>query len=670
MTMPATLAINPEHRVRLHLAQFTSELLQALLRCGKFAQAPLVQAQAQRRPTALHALFSGLMKDRDEFCLSQTAVAGSGILIEGVLPEPVAIGDLLRTGVGAAHHPMLTKLFGERGLASLTLSAGIGLGELSSFLQDFGRLLFPPQGGEGRSEEEWLFAGLPNVSVLWANQLVDAVRPMRWSVRLALSRLRCEWEVAVEDPPPVGGLGRHETDGPAKIRRRAIERAVKSVGQADCLAELMLHADLVSDGEKSARELPVETEIIGAIPPPLLGPILGRLSRTAAGPTRAGDGPKDDPDGYRLRRILTAMAEATLASEAPGSDEGLAAFFRARAIPLQELSAPLKDFIVVRHLARGVLDDTSETVLQLRRDPAAHAALLGPVVAELVRKEHYAPAVTVLALALDLPSAAPRIQEVFYRTNLVPLLLAKLEAGPREARARIADMLVLLDALAVQAVIDFLARSAERGARRIACDVLARIGAPAVPALATHLERNGLPWYVARNLLLVLGTVGHPVATDLRRWLRHGEPRVREAAIQAIAQIYGREAEGALVGLLRDANVRVRTRAVKTLADLQSTHTWFQQFLMDAIRRKALAEREEDEQIQIFACGVVQRLGNAPGADAQGMERTLGEALEARPRRGLLGVLGSGGFRPKSPAVRAAIGETLAALSSPSSERR
>ncbi len=358
-----------------------------------------------------------------------------------------------------------------------------------------------------------------------------------------------------------------------------------------------------------------------------------------------------------------ALAEATVASDAPGGEDGLSAFFRSRVIPLADLSAPLQEFVLVRHLAGGLLEDTSDTLERLCRDPAAYAAILAPLAAELVRRDHYAPARSVLALALEAPTAAPRLREAFYRGHLVPLLLGKVETGPREGRAALAGMLVLLGPLGVEPSIEFLARSGDRGARRTACDVLARIGAPAVPALAAHLEREGLPWYVARNLIQILGTIGHPAPTDLRHWLRHSDPRVREAAVLAVAQIHGREAEGVVALMLRDPHARVRLRAVKVLADLESAHALFLQFLEEALRRKALTEPEEDEQIQILACAVLEGLGKAPDAVVRDIETTLTEALEARPRRALLGVLG-GGFRPKTPAVRAAIAEALAAVRS------
>lgn len=665
MEHPA-LAINPGQRLRSHLAQFANELLQALLRGGKYAHAPLDEVQGQRRITALHALFSGLMKDRDEFCLVRDAVAGSGLRIEGVLAEPVAVGDLLRTGIGAAQHPVLASRFGTCGLVSVSLGAGIDAGELGRFVQDFASLLAQAQGREESTARDRLFGDQPNVFVLWADQLLGGDRPMSWPVRRAASRLRREWEAvdAGGQHAPGGGptgeaAGRGPVAGSREARRRALRRAVLALRRTDWLAELLRQADLIAVAHTAPDVASVEEEIVAALPPAQIGPALARLSRDAAGGARATDAASGAQEASRLRRTLVALAEAAVASGAPEAEGGLAAFFRSRAVPLRDLSAPLQEYVLVRHLVRGLLEDTAANLERLCRDAAAHAPLLGPLAAELLRRDHYAPARSVLALALEVTAAERTGREALGR--LIPLLLAKIETGPREWRTTIADMLVLLGPLGVEPLIQFLARSGDRGARRSACDVLERIGAPAVPALAAHLEREGLPWYVARNLLLLLGAIRDPGPTDLRRWLRHGDPRVREAAIQAVAQIQGREAEGALVGLLRDAHPRVRARSLKALADVESSHACLVQFLEEAVRRKALTEPEEDEQVQILACAVLERLAASPGGAPRHIGTVLAEALEARPRHALLGVFG-GGFRAKGPAVRAAIAEALGAL--------
>jgi len=85
-------------------------------------------------------------------------------------------------------------------------------------------------------------------------------------------------------------------------------------------------------------------------------------------------------------------------------------------------------------------------------------------------------------------------------------------------------------------------------------------------------------------------------------------------------------------------------------------------FMAEAIRRKSLKEKEEDEAVQLQACAALQQLGNFRYGGEGRIEAVLAQALEGPERRGLLGVFGGGGGRAKSPAVQAAIIEALGAI--------
>ncbi len=667
--LDSSVDIDQERRLQSHLAQLLSELLQALFGVGKYAQAAWVQGRGDRRLAGLHSLFRGLMRDRDELSLSRDAAEATGVLVEGILPEPITLGALLHTGFGGVLVPRLLSFFATRGLASVSLRSELASEELEQFLWAWACL---PPISPGRRDPPGTIravAGLRNVSILTTSQLVGLDRPLTWSAQLALSQLACDLVAIAHQSESSGqapglsatsGASILEASALAEGQCEAFQRAVRRVGRAELLAELLRHADILVPAAESAGEIALEKGLIAAIPPALLGPTLAELTRIAGPPDRAAD--------PRLQPILVRMAEATLASGAPDRDEALAAFFRSRAVPIEGLSAPLRDFVLVRRLVRELLGDASATLARLHQDPEAHAPFLGPLLVELVRGGHHHLAAPVLALALAVPEATSRLREVVGRERVVPDLLAKFETGTREQRSEIADLLVLLGSMAVELLIAFMARSGDRGARRGACDVLRRIGAAALPNLTAHLERPGLPWYVVRNLLFVLSSIGGQVAVDLRPFLRHSHPRVREEAVHALVQIHGREAESALVAALRDPHPGVRARAVMAMADLRSDHLGFLRFLVEAIRRKGLTEPEEDEQVQNLACTALQRLGNIPYPGGRRIDAILAEALAAGRKRAVLGVLG-GGFRAKPPAVQAAIAETLAALGSPAAAR-
>jgi len=676
------LAIDPAQRLRSHLAQFLGEFAQALFGCGRYAHSLSTEARSDARLEGLARLFHGMMGDRDELCLVRGTAEAGDLQVEGLLRDPVGLGDLTPTGVGTALLPRLATFFQRRGLACLRLQPGFTAEELGRFLQTL-RRLSPLAESEASLHSPDRSERFRHLSFHRMGQLVEADRPIPWRVRLALSQLRSDLAEAGEASPPAshvdiaeGGKDRPAPNDPAWIgtlkgedqRRHVIQRALCWVGPAPGLAHLLRHADLLAAAFQPPAGIALAKEIIAALPPASLGPVLAELARDAALHASPANGRREGRGDPYLQRILLHLAEATLALRAPGSEEGLAAFFRAHMVPVGDLTGPLRAFLLTKRLAQELQENPAATLARIREAPEAYAELLGPAVTELLRGNHIDLAQILLELALAFPAPARRVRETA-PGSFLPILLSTLEEGTRDQRLAIAYMLVLLGPVAAEPMIELLARSPDRGVRRIACDVLTRMGKPALPALVAWLERPDVPWYVVRNLLVVTGTIREPLPVDLRSFLRHSHPRVREEAIQALAQVHGREAESALVGALRDPNPKVRARALLALGDVRSTHAGFLKYLIDALRRKALTEPEEDEQVQLHACAVVQRQGNIPYPGNRPIETTLEEALAVGPK-GMLGAIWGGGFRPKSPTVRGALENTLAALRSPVGSRK
>ena len=648
-TAVSPMQFRPDQRVRAHLGQFVSELVQALFRAGKYRQ-PRGDQRAPR-VTGLHALFRGLMHEGGELGMVRGEAEAHEIFVEGVLPDPIGLSELLPTGLRVAYAPNLSRFFATRGLASVQLRAALSTEDFEQLLEVWGRLSPTSLQGENHSTPRQV--AIPNVSILMVGQLLGAGRPMAWRTRLALSHLRLDLEAIFRGSATRAAAA-------ATDRREAAKRAVRWVGRAELVAELLYHADLIRTADALPDPTPWEMELLAAIPPGLLGGSLAALARTANKPGVVGK--------ERLQRLLLHVAEAALVLDAPGREEGLAAFFRSRAFRLGDLPLPLQAFLLTRRLVQRLLADEASTLAQLRNEPDVQDGLLGPLVGELIRNDHPHLAAQVLSLEMDRPDAASRVQEVVHQQNLVPLLLTRLVTGPRERRAQIAHLCALLGAAAVDPLIALLAQSPDRGIRRAACDILCRIGAPALPALAIQLERPDLPWYLLRNLLFILGTIGQPVPVDVRAFLRHADPRIREEAVQALGRIHGRDAEGALVGALQDAHPRVRARAVMALASLGSAHARFRQFLLDAVRPKRRTEPEEDEEVLLAVCAAFQRLGDTSVGAAQRMDALLREALAVQSPRALLGL--RRGFRAKSPAVQTALQEARRALGSLGAPRR
>jgi HEAT repeat protein len=111
-----------------------------------------------------------------------------------------------------------------------------------------------------------------------------------------------------------------------------------------------------------------------------------------------------------------------------------------------------------------------------------------------------------------------------------------------------------------RAVFAQLIAATELVDRRFLYDLAASM--PATLAVARH-HANDPTWYVARNAAGLLGESRNQAAIpDLARLLRHGDTRVRIAAVVALGQIGGSAAMARLESVLFDAVPDVRNRAL------------------------------------------------------------------------------------------------------------
>jgi HEAT repeat protein len=132
-----------------------------------------------------------------------------------------------------------------------------------------------------------------------------------------------------------------------------------------------------------------------------------------------------------------------------------------------------------------------------------------------------------------------------------------------------AQYLGLVAREAIQEFTALLAEEPDRQVRARMCQVLAKVGPPAVPVLLELLEDPR--WFLVRNLVHVLGKIGDEAAFGpVVALLGHAHMRVRIEAIRAVAVITPRRAVAPIIGLVADPDPEVRLEAVQALGALRS----------------------------------------------------------------------------------------------------
>jgi hypothetical protein len=119
---------------------------------------------------------------------------------------------------------------------------------------------------------------------------------------------------------------------------------------------------------------------------------------------------------------------------------------------------------------------------------------------------------------------------------------------------------------AFDSLLDALAASQSRTTRRGLLDRLARAPRALGSAVATRLDGEQ-PWYVVRNLLVVLDALpALPEGFSAARFATHADARVRREAIKLALKLPA-ERERALLGALRDPDARTARLALNAVLE-------------------------------------------------------------------------------------------------------
>ena len=175
--------------------------------------------------------------------------------------------------------------------------------------------------------------------------------------------------------------------------------------------------------------------------------------------------------------------------------------------------------------------------------------------------------------------------------------------------------------------------------------LLASLGKTALPLVTHALRIKSQPPEICRSLLLVLaGMREAPVYELAAGFLAADHPRVREAALVAVARIDGARAAPELARALADPFVSVQASAVEGLGAAGSTDPAFLAFLLDLFEGKLQArvsaaaqrgtarqfslELSEHYRLLVAGCAAVANLARRGGMDLSEFEPPLMRSLK------------------------------------------
>lgn len=489
-------------------------------------------------------------------------VARDRLVIEGGATDPT---NAVLRGLAESLH--------RHQIGSLRFERGISPAELSSFLVALadGSRGTVPLGLQEKAAEKWTHISFTPVA-LDELELAEAEagngRAHQLWLRLASATLR-------RDPD--------ELTGPmtGSELARSIRRNVRDASYDRVIAEYMLQVgeELVKRGGSAQQVAKEFGELVAELGEDTMRLLLEMGSdprtrqklvlelnrvlpaRAVVTLTRAAADASKQAISHALLRLFTklaANAEATAGPVSAAADNSLRDAISQMvegwtlADPNPERYRELLHFLTFRSRTGDARSDPDAFADAIRIiEVAVEADSVGPAVwraiDELLEYGRLSELVEVLAAAPP-TTTTRRIREYLVAPERIASIL-----GSQQSRQAIDAVLEWAGVDAASAMLDALESADSRATRRQIMARLASMGGDIGPLVMERLRKG--PWYVTRNMLVLLGEIRIPAEFTPGPYLEHEDARVRREAIKVALRVPSWHEEAILAGL-RDRDTR------------------------------------------------------------------------------------------------------------------
>jgi HEAT repeat protein len=200
-------------------------------------------------------------------------------------------------------------------------------------------------------------------------------------------------------------------------------------------------------------------------------------------------------------------------------------------------------------------------------------------------------------------------QEKIASDDINRMLLTVIQHGDENARAAVGDLLTKMGNRMMLALMDLLKTTEDRSLRRTILNLLQQMGAAILDPVIAELRNSSNPWYVIRNMVLLLSGVGNQAHVDLlQALLAHDEARVRKETIAAIAKLDPQNARETIRDLLNDKNMVVRRFVIGMLGTMRDHESI--PALAALVAKRNIAQQEEEEPLQLDAITALGKMNH------------------------------------------------------------
>lgn len=620
----------------------------AVLKAGAFEHG---HESAQKAVKELCARVHATLRGRTELSFARRDAPDIGFVVVSSTGETTDLHHLIGgEAYGTYGYPFIEVMV-KKGMTAITLREGIPDIELAALIE-----VLSSHRGSAALRSELLARPLVFASVLFAADVLWREAKPTWKVSFSLSRLSRELKVLSN----VRGLSLKRL---REVRDERVRDAARLLGTGIEVAEFLEHASRVDDEVVNLRGFPdfhagplliehLSHEVCaeGAIE------VCGRLDAKPSGTPPA---------------TLRTFANRLLLERSPRSDAALAALYQRGIVVDEDLPGDLLDRVRAEALAESLVRRPADVLgpLETIADAETYARELATLEVAMTVLARRAEAPALLAIFDMLarvsrvtgaptgrePPSLAALKVMLDWQRLVPVARALL-SGTASNDVAATQLLVYAGSMGAHAL--FVARESltDAEARRRFVRAIRDTGhsgyallTAVLPRMDVQREADAL---MVQDLLHAVPDRQDPALGDtVRRFLLH--PKLRPAALSALARLWGERAHKTLVEALESADDAARLAAMGELRRLAKVNDP----ALAVLERLVHAKSGASEEIRVAAA---QTLGEAVPTARPRVVAFLIKVIEGK--RGLMAKLIGDGSVDDSVAVLEALARSLAHL--------
>jgi HEAT repeat protein len=628
---------DPHTEIKDHLAKFLLSLIQAFLRTGYYtADHP----QSKSAKEGLFEDFQNLLDNKYELTFLVSHVpGGEKILIEGMLPEPQELRSIMLQGMADMYTPKFATFLKRKDLISLTLKAAMSWTEFNNFVDLIGEPTFADtleKSDKERFSQALRERGIFNISYIFNEELLAGERDIPWRSQVALSRLRKDFKMI----PLYQDL---DEIGMKKVRRQIIQDVVRPMQSAEIIYPILANSDLAETEE--FKETEIDKEMIAS----LSGELLLQVSHMFIKETITHKEPVLNQE--KSTRLAKQIALSLNLKEVEGRERILEEYYKHELIPIHELPEAIQRKIKKKRAIDKFLRNTDFYLKSFDEieDPQKYARFaqsLKNIIPELIRRDQYKQIQWIIAQIdhhanekKDRSRHARQILDEVERGKILKALKAKFMTGQKELCMLIAPIFVTLGERAVPHLLSFLKGSNDQFVLKCTCEKLLEMDPSHIKTILDTLKDEGAGTESTIRIIRALGDMAseeclEPLATALKSYLSHKNPRLREEALWAYYSVMGEEGERVYLALLSDVDMAVQKKAIQCLSRMKS-ETALERFL-EILNDLGDAPLEKGQQIVSTLFSALAFYGNLERPGEGSLEDFLLDTLERQVSLGPL----------------------------------